>query len=223
MPESETYSQNSAIDESGMPPSRSPWGQTWHRLRKNRMAFTGLVIFILFFIAAIIGLAVTSGPHPIMDPARVRLEEKLRPPLSPPKRNVLKPEELPALGIYVLGTDNLGRDVFARMLQGAWVSLTVGFVAVGIAVGIGILMGGIAGYYGQRFLQLGHIVFWLLIVIAGVLFLLGNWTTAGIAAILAGIGLVWHHQNGRTRAWLRWARRPALQVDTLIMRRRRIE
>ena len=218
MPESENYLQNFAIDESGMPSSRSPWAETWHRLRRNRMAFTGLVIFVLFFIAAIIGLAVTSGPHPIVDPARVRLEEKLRPPLSPPKRNVLKREELPALGIYVLGTDDLGRDVFARMLQGAWVSLTVGFVAVGIAVGIGILLGGIAGYYGQRFLHLGHIVFWLLTVTAGVLFILGNWMTSGIAAILAGIVLVWHHRGERTPAWLRWTRRPALQVDALIMR-----
>ena len=37
-----------------------------------------------------------------------------------------------------------------RMLQGAWVSLTVGFVAVGISVLIGIFMGGIAGYFGQQ-------------------------------------------------------------------------
>jgi peptide/nickel transport system permease protein len=51
--------------------------------------------------------------------------------------------------VYLFGTDDLGRDVFARMLQGAWVSLTVGFVAVGISVFIGIFMGGIAGYFGQ--------------------------------------------------------------------------
>ena len=83
-----------------------------------------------------------------MDPARVRLQEKLRPPLSTPKTGSLRPEALPALGVYLLGTDELGRDVFARMLQGAWVSLTVGFVAVGIAVGIGILLGGLSGFYG---------------------------------------------------------------------------
>ena len=55
----------------------------------------------------------------------------------------LKAHEVPTLGIYLLGTDDLGRDVFARMLQGAWVSLTVGFVAVGIAVIVGIFMGGL--------------------------------------------------------------------------------
>ncbi|MBW2194536.1 MAG: ABC transporter permease, partial [Deltaproteobacteria bacterium] len=61
----------------------------------------------------------------------------------------LQPEEIPTLGIYLLGTDDLGRDVFARMLQGAWVSLTVGFVAVGISVLIGVFMGSMAGYFGQ--------------------------------------------------------------------------
>jgi peptide/nickel transport system permease protein len=133
------------LDETSMPPSRSPWAETWHLLRKNRMAFSGLIIFVVFFVVAIIGLAVTSGKDPLLDPARVRLQEKLRAPLSVPKTDTLRPAERPALGIYLLGTDDLGRDVFARMLQGAWVSLTVGFVAVGIAVGIGILLGGIAG------------------------------------------------------------------------------
>ena len=141
-----------------MPPSRSPWAETWHLLRKNRMAFSGLVIFLLFFVVAITGLMATSGKDPFLDPARVRLQEKLRPPLSSPKVDSLRPEELPTLGIYLLGTDDLGRDVFARMLQGAWVSLTVGFVAVGIAVGIGILLGGIAGYYGRRYIRGGDVL-----------------------------------------------------------------
>ena len=57
-----------------------------------------------------------------------------------------------------MGTDDLGRDVFARMLQGAWVSLTVGFVAVGISVLIGIFMGGIAGYFGQHHIRVDHVL-----------------------------------------------------------------
>ena len=218
MSDPSTPSQRTAVDEGGMPPSRPPWVDTWHRLRRNRMAFSGLVIFILFFITAVMGLAVTSGPHPTLDPARVRLQEKLRPPLAQPKRDALQPEEMPALGIYLLGTDDLGRDVFARMLQGAWVSLTVGFVAVGIAVGIGVLLGGIAGYYGQQTIGIDHIVFWLLIITAGILFSLGNWAPASVVAFLAGAYLVWRHRSTGTPAWLRWARRPALQVDTLIMR-----
>jgi peptide/nickel transport system permease protein len=61
----------------------------------------------------------------------------------------------PRLGVYPLGTDELGRDVFARMLEGAFVSLAVGFVAVGLAVAIGIAVGGLAGYYGPVRLRVG--------------------------------------------------------------------
>jgi peptide/nickel transport system permease protein len=62
----------------------------------------------------------------------------------------------------LLGTDELGRDVFARMLQGAWVSLTVGFVAVGLAVIIGVLLGGLSGYYGQNSIRVGQVILVLL-------------------------------------------------------------
>ena len=61
----------------------------------------------------------------------------------------------PRLGVYPLGTDELGRDVFARMLEGAFVSLAVGFVAVGLAVTIGIVAGGLAGFYGPVRLRVG--------------------------------------------------------------------
>jgi len=84
----------------------------------------------------------------------VRLADKFRPPLSLPNRQAVAADALPRLGIYLLGTDELGRDVFARMLEGAFVSLSVGFVAVGIAVAIGIIFGGIAGYYGRASLGL---------------------------------------------------------------------
>ena len=49
------------IDESTMPPSRSPWAETWRLMCKNRMALTGLVIFVIFFGVAVAGLIVTSG------------------------------------------------------------------------------------------------------------------------------------------------------------------
>jgi peptide/nickel transport system permease protein len=47
-----------------------------------------------------------------------------------------------------MGTDNLGRDIASRMIHGAGISLKVGFVAVGIALLIGVLVGALAGYYG---------------------------------------------------------------------------
>ena len=208
--------------ESYMPPSRSPWAETWHLLRQNRMALSGLIIFLVFFAVAVAGLAVTSGTDPILDPARVRLQEKLRPPLSAPKADSLRPEALPALGVYLLGTDDLGRDVFARMLQGAWVSLTVGFVAVGIAVGIGILLGGIAGYYGRNYIRSGHIVFGLLLAVAIVLSYHRLFTAAAVLLITAIAGWVCTHRYDRSVSrlpgYLKWMVLPTMQVDTLIMR-----
>ena len=115
-------------------------------------------MFIVFFIVAVGGVVLTTGSEPILDPSLVRLQEKLRPPLSKPLYENLRPYEIPKLKVYVLGTDDLGRDVFARMLQGAWVSLTVGFVAVGISVIIGIILGGWAGYYGEHKITAGHVL-----------------------------------------------------------------
>ena len=49
-----------------------------------------------------------------------------------------------------MGTDELGRDVFARMLQGSFVSLSIGLFAVGISLVVGISLGGLAGFYGDK-------------------------------------------------------------------------
>ncbi|MFN2266840.1 MAG: ABC transporter permease [Desulfonatronovibrio sp.] len=67
------------------------------------------------------------------DPTEINVDAILHPPSSQ----------------YLLGTDNLGRDVFSRLIYGARVSLWVGFVAVGISLSIGIVLGLIAGYFGR--------------------------------------------------------------------------
>jgi peptide/nickel transport system permease protein len=166
---------------------RSPMSELWHRLKMNRLAFTGLLIFILFFCIALTGLILTSGSNPAFDPSLVRLQEKLRPPLSVPQHDIISTEQLPPLGVYLLGTDDLGRDIFARMLQGAWVSLTVGFVAVGISVIIGILFGGIAGYCGHYHLRVDHILS-ITTLLAGIALLALNAPLMGISLMVMGIG-----------------------------------
>jgi peptide/nickel transport system permease protein len=110
----------------------------------------------LFFAIALAGVVLTKGEHPVLEPREVRLPDKLKPPLSAPNRQVVPPQMLPRLGVYLFGTDELGRDVFARMLEGSFVSLSVGFVAVGIAVAIGLALGGIAGYYGRIPIGIGR-------------------------------------------------------------------
>ena len=151
-------------DSFELPPQQTRLQEFWTQLRKNRLALMGFVIFLVFFVIALTGRLLTFGTSPLLDPSMVRLQEKLRPPLSRPNMESLLPEEMPPMGVYLLGTDELGRDVFARMLQGAWVSLSVGFVAVGIAVFIGILLGGLAGYYGQSPIRVGEVLIAVLVI-----------------------------------------------------------
>jgi peptide/nickel transport system permease protein len=198
---------------------RSRFQESWRRLKRNRLAFMGLGMFILFFLFAVAGLALTSGDHPPFDPSLVRLQEKLRPPLSIPKADTLLPGEMPKLGIYLLGTDELGRDVFSRMLQGAWVSLTVGFVAVGISVIIGILMGGISGYFGQNLVRRDQIAGALVLISALILLSKGAPVTGAVILILSTAYLLSSNRikrAGSGRSNLIFG--GAFSVDTLIMR-----
>jgi len=165
-------------------PRRTRWQEAWRLLRRNRLALAGLFIFVLFFGVAGGGLYLTSGARPVLDPAMVRLQEKLRPPLSTPQVETLRHE--PRLGIYLLGTDELGRDVFARMLQGAWVSLTVGFVAVGISVVVGIFMGGISGYFGQSLVRLDQMLSAVFLLLGGGLLSAGT-SQAGLILLAVGV------------------------------------
>ncbi|MBW1691831.1 MAG: ABC transporter permease [Deltaproteobacteria bacterium] len=205
-------------------PRKTRVQESWELLKRNRLAFTGLLIFILFFLTALTGLLLTSGTEPYFDPSAVRLQEKLRPPLAKPHLDTLRPEEIPRLGVYLFGTDDLGRDVFSRMLQGAWVSLTVGFVAVGIAVLIGIFLGGIAGFFGQSHIRIDHVLKALLLFMGTALLFLGQ-SYLGFALLIMGI--VWivyrpaHKRisgGGDAPLWLRVLHRKAILIDTLIMR-----
>ena len=97
------------------------------RFLRNRVAVAGLVIVLMLFVLAL--SASTIAPYP---PDEIDTGNILAPPSSS----------------HWLGTDVLGRDVFSRILYGAGVSLSVGFVAVGISSMIGIILGAVSGYYG---------------------------------------------------------------------------
>ena len=107
--------------------SESFTSRTLHYLLKNRLAVTGGILVLLVFVLSI--FAPLIAPY---NPSQIDIENILvGPSLSHP-----------------LGTDDLGRDVLSRMLWGGRISLEVGFVAVGIATIIGIILGSLAGYYG---------------------------------------------------------------------------
>jgi len=194
----------------------------WQLLGQNRLAVAGLMIFVLFFCTALMGLFLTSGRAPLLDPSQVRLQEKLRPPLSEPHLDSLEPHEIPVLGVYLLGTDDLGRDVFARMLQGAWVSLTVGFVAVGISVLIGIFMGGMAGYFGEHHVRVYHVLA-VLLLCTGVALVAGGVLLAGVTVFAIGLAVFAHFVFRKTPGkdtgpGPQIFRTGAITVDTVIMR-----
>jgi peptide/nickel transport system permease protein len=210
--------------EPPLAPKRTRWQEFRRHFVKNKLAILGLIIFILFFFCAVTGLVLTSGSKPLFDPAMVRLQEKLRPPLAKPNLVSLQPEEVPTLGVYLMGTDDLGRDVFSRMLQGAWVSLTVGFVAVGISVIIGIFMGGIAGYFGQHHIRIDHILLSLALIF-GTGLVIAKFTLIGSLILLLCLAyifysrLIRHGSEEKEMSALKMILHGnVFSVDTLIMR-----
>lgn len=218
-----THAESSLLEEP-LVPRRTGFQEFWLVFKKNRLAIIGLFMFCIFFLAAILGLLVTSGHDPVFNPAIVRLQEKLLPPMSKPDYETLRPEEIPYFGLYILGTDDLGRDVFARMFQGAWVSLTVGFVAVLISVIVGIIMGGMAGYFGHKNIYLDNLLFFVFILSGLTMFLIGQ-TLPGLIALIPIIlhfvfkGLL-KSMNG-IKIWTWWKKilhKQVFSIDTLIMR-----
>lgn len=100
----------------------------WRRFKKNRLAvFGGIIVFILFTIAILAPFIAPHGPDAI------------------DVKHVLEPPSLQ----HPFGTDDLGRDILSRVIYGSRISLAVGFVAVGIATVIGIILGALSGYYGR--------------------------------------------------------------------------
>jgi peptide/nickel transport system permease protein len=97
------------------------------RLAKNKLAMAGLFVVLVLFTVAIFAPYLAPYPPDRIDTTHI---------LSPPNWT------------HLLGTDILGRDVLSRILFGSRVSLSVGFVAVGISTLIGVLLGAVSGYYG---------------------------------------------------------------------------
>ena len=111
----------------------SPYRRVARKLFSDRLAVVALVFISFFFAVAIAaGVLKTLGLPMPMNPNATNLEAKLLPPSA----------------TNWLGTDNLGRDVLSRMVAGSTVSLTVGFVAMAVSLGIGIFVGAVSGYFG---------------------------------------------------------------------------
>lgn len=117
----------------------------WRRYKKHKLAVFGLIVLIILYACAI--FAPLLAPYdPNGTPDDLLFTDKA-PTFKPYTDFNINGEEVVFKPNY-FGRDELGRDVFSRCLYAGRISLTVGFVSVGIYVLIGIIWGAIAGYYG---------------------------------------------------------------------------
>ena len=105
-----------------------PRNTAWRRFRRHRLAMLGAAIILILVLGSY------AGPYLIpYNDTYIDIMQRFAPPFS---------------GAHVLGTDELGRDMLARLMMGGRISLAVGFTAMLISMVIGISVGAIAGYYG---------------------------------------------------------------------------
>jgi len=107
--------------------NNSPLAIGFMKLRKNKLAIFGLIMLTLLTLAAV--FAPLLATHE-------RDKTNLREMYAPPSKE------------HILGTDELGRDVYTRLIYGARVSLSVGLFSTAIATLIGVTLGSVAGYFG---------------------------------------------------------------------------
>jgi peptide/nickel transport system permease protein len=121
-----------AITESGAPTAaavqvESPARRAWRRLRRRKGAMVGLAIVVLFILMALLAPLIV--------------------PYDPIQQSWSLVRKAPSAAHW-FGTDEVGRDVFSRVVHGARTSLSAGIISVGIALCIGVPLGIIAGYLG---------------------------------------------------------------------------
>jgi len=103
------------------------WQMVWNNFKKNKLALFGLVAISILVLLVVLAPLITPYERDAVD--------------------LLSAEETPSTEHW-LGTDELGRDYFTRLLHGGRISLTVGLFSVGVSLVLGIFFGGVSGYYG---------------------------------------------------------------------------
>ncbi|KXG74476.1 Oligopeptide transport system permease protein OppC [Fervidicola ferrireducens] len=152
-------------------PSITYWQDAWRRLKQNKVAMLGLIIILLYTLMAIVGPYMTPYDYRTTNPS-----ESNQPPSAK----------------HWFGTDSLGRDLWARTWMGARVSLMIGFVAALLNAVIGVLVGGISGYFGgkidlviMRFVDIMYAIPYMIIVIL-MMVVLGQGIMPLILALVVG-------------------------------------
>lgn len=182
-----TIEESGVIDSAAAVSGTSLWGDAWKRLLKNKLAVFGLVVL------AIMVVLVTIGP-PIF-----KALTGLTADYIPPDGDLLK--SFPPSWQHPMGTDETGRDIFARVLQGGRISLAVGIISTIVSLIVGVSYGAIAGYLGgsidnvmMRIVDIIYAIPYILIVIV-LLSVFGGpntqvliqWLPSIIVGILVGV------------------------------------
>ncbi len=121
--------QKQTVATVAAPKKKSQAQEVWHRFKKNHLALLGLALIIIMIL--VVTFADFIAPYGFDD--QDYMSTMLPPSLE-----------------HLCGTDNVGRDIFSRLLFGGRVSLTIGIISVGIGLIVGGAMGAIAGYYGGK-------------------------------------------------------------------------
>lgn len=158
-------------------PSTTYWQDAWRRLKENRVAMGSLVLIVLILLLAVVG--------PMLSPHTYSGQDFSRKNQGPSAE-------------HWFGTDGLGRDLYTRVLHGARISLSIGFVAALVAL-LGVLYGGISGFAGgwvdnvmMRFVDIMYSIPFLLWVIMMMVYLKEILPeNAGLIAMYIALALVY--------------------------------
>jgi len=158
---------------------QSLWGDAWRQLRKNRLAMACLALVVLFTLLAVYGELVYRY-HDIKDITPSYQMTNLDLAYQPPGPG------------HWMGTDGLGRDVMARLIQGVRIAYKVGIITSLIAIPIGVILGCLAGFFGGK---VDDVIVWIYSTVAsmpGLLFILAIAMVVpdkGLLGVYLGIGL----------------------------------
>ncbi|MDQ1708437.1 MAG: oligopeptide transport system permease protein [Pyrinomonadaceae bacterium] len=162
----------------------SLWRDAWRRLLKNKLAVFGMIVVVIITLVSVTGpflIKLLTGLTPDYIPSDVSLLRSI-PPFTAADGSFS--------WIHPMGTDNQGRDLLARVLQGGQISLMVGVIATLVSLIIGVSYGAIAGYLGgridnlmMRFVDVLYSLPYIIIVIV-LLFLFRSATARGQVVLL---------------------------------------
>ena len=148
--------------EEELRPSINYWQDAWRRLKENKVAILSLVILSSIIIMCIIGPHLTPWEYDVGDLAKKNL---------PPNKE------------HWFGTDKLGRDIFTRVWVGGRVSIFIGLIGAFIDIVVGLIYGGIAGYFGGR---VDNIMMRIIEILSGIPYLI----LVVLVSLILGKGMV---------------------------------